>query len=283
MILIADSGSTKTDWCVVGQGQLVRQIVTKGMNPFFQSEEEIENEIATALIPHLKTNVLDAVYFYGAGCVPDKVPMMYNALSTHLNTKNGIEVNTDMLAVARGLCGHKPGIACIMGTGSNSCFYNGKIIVKNVRAGGYILGDEGSGAVLGKHFLSDVLKGLAPKDIMADFFEKFRISPNEVMESVYNRPFPNRFLSTISYFLADYTSDDYVYDLITTNLRNFFIRNVCQYDYKNYPIRFVGSLAYSYAKILREVANEFDIELDIIEETPMNGLIDFHSLNIEES
>ena len=112
--------------------------------------------------------------------------------------------------------------------------------------------------------------------------EKFRISPNEVMESVYNRPFPNRFLSTISYFLADYTSDDYVYDLITTNLRNFFIRNVCQYDYKNYPIRFVGSLAYSYAKILREVANEFDIELDIIEETPMNGLIDFHSLNIEE-
>ena len=156
------------------------------------------------------------------------------------------------------------------------------IIVKNVRAGGYILGDEGSGAVLGKHFLSDVLKGLAPKDIMADFFEKFRISPNEVMESVYNRPFPNRFLSTISYFLADYTSDDYVYDLITTNLRNFFIRNVCQYDYKNYPIRFVGSLAYSYAKILREVANEFDIELDIIEETPMNGLIDFHSLNIEE-
>ena len=282
MILIADSGSTKTDWCVVGQGQLVRQIVTKGMNPFFQSEEEIENEIATALIPHLETNVLDAVYFYGAGCVPDKVPMMHNALSTHLNTKNGIEVNTDMLAVARGLCGHKPGIACIMGTGSNSCFYNGKIIVKNVRAGGYILGDEGSGAVLGKHFLSDVLKGLAPKDIMADFFEKFRISPNEVMESVYNRPFPNRFLSTISYFLADYTSDDYVYDLITTNLRNFFIRNVCQYDYKNYPIRFVGSLAYSYAKILREVANEFDIELDIIEETPMNGLIDFHSLNIEE-
>lgn len=102
MILIADSGSTKTDWCVVGQGQLVRQIVTKGMNPFFQSEEEIENEIATALIPHLETNVLDAVYFYGAGCVPDKVPMMHNALSTHLNTKNGIEVNTDMLAVARG-------------------------------------------------------------------------------------------------------------------------------------------------------------------------------------
>ena len=175
-----------------------------------------------------------------------------------------------------------PGIACILGTGSNSCFYDGKIVVKNVRAGGYILGDEGSGAVLGKMFLSDVMKGLAPKDVTADFFEKFRIIPNEVMESVYNRPFPNRFLSTISYFLADYTNDDYVFELITGNLRNFFTRNVCQYDYKNYPIRFVGSLAYSYAAILREVAREFGIELEIIEETPMNGLIEFHSLNIEE-
>ena len=186
------------------------------------------------------------------------------------------------LAAARGLFKCEAGIACILGTGSNSCFYDGKIIVKNVKAGGYILGDEGSGAVLGKMFLSDVLKGLAPKDVTADFFEKFRISPNEVMESVYNRPFPNRFLSTISYFLADYTNDDYVFELITGNLRNFFTRNVCQYDYKNYPIRFVGSLAYSYAAILREVAREFDIELEIIEETPMNGLIEFHSLNIEE-
>ena len=199
-------------------------------------------------------------------------------------SKKQLELAMDMLEELKSTDKLKceAGIACILGTGSNSCFYNGKIIVKNVRAGGYILGDEGSGAVLGKHFLSDVLKGLAPKEVMADFFEKFRISPNEVMESVYNRPFPNRFLSTISYFLADYTSDDYVYELIITNLRNFFTRNVCQYDYKNYPIRFVGSLAYSYAPILREVAGDFGIELDVIEETPMNGLIDFHSLNIEE-
>ena len=196
--------------------------------------------------------------------------------------KTPIQVESDLLAAARGLFKCEAGIACILGTGSNSCFYDGKIVVKNVRAGGYILGDEGSGAVLGKMFLSDVLKGLAPKDVMADFFEKFRISPNEVMESVYNRPFPNRFLSTISYFLADYTNDDYVFNLITSNLRNFFTRNVCQYDYKNYPIRFVGSLANSYATILREVAGEFGIELDVIEETPMNGLIEFHALNIEE-
>ena len=203
MILIADSGSTKTDWCVVGQGQLVRQIVTKGMNPFFQSEEEIENEIATALIPHLKTNVLDAVYFYGAGCVPDKVPMMYNALSTHLNTKNGIEVNTDMLAVARGLCGHKPGIACIMGTGSNSCFYDGEKIVSNVSPLGFILGDEGSGAVLGKLLVGDMLKNQMTPELKEKFLNKTGLTPPEIIDRVYRQPFPNRFLASLSPFLAE--------------------------------------------------------------------------------
>ena len=281
-ILIADGGSTKTDWSIVSGNQEIDRIKTRGINPFFQTEEDISAEIRDNLVPKIKKyGSIEAVYFYGAGCAfPEKNEILRWSITHYLPVP--VEVGSDLLAAARALCGDSPGIACILGTGSNSCFYDGKIVVKNVRAGGYILGDEGSGAVLGKMFLSDVLKGLAPKDVTADFFEKFRISPNEVMESVYNRPFPNRFLSTISYFLADYTNDDYVFELITGNLRNFFTRNVCQYDYKNYPIRFVGSLAYSYATILREVAREFGIELEIIEETPMNGLIEFHSLNIEE-
>ena len=281
-ILIADGGSTKTDWSIVSGNWEIDRIRTGGINPFFQTEEEISAEIRDNLIPRIReSDSVGAVYFYGAGCAfPEKNEIIRRSVTRYLPVP--VEVGSDLLAAARALCGDSPGIACILGTGSNSCFYDGKIVVKNVRAGGYILGDEGSGAVLGKMFLSDVLKGLAPKDVTADFFEKFRISPNEVMESVYNRPFPNRFLSTISYFLADYTNDDYVFELITGNLRNFFTRNVCQYDYKNYPIRFVGSLAYSYAAILREVAREFGIELEIIEETPMNGLIEFHSLNIEE-
>ena len=281
-ILIADGGSTKTDWSIVSGNREIDRIRTGGINPFFQTEEEISAEIRDNLIPRIReSDSVGAVYFYGAGCAfTEKNEIIRRSVTRYLPVP--VEVGSDLLAAARALCGDSPGIACILGTGSNSCFYDGKIVVKNVRAGGYILGDEGSGAVLGKMFLSDVLKGLAPKDVTADFFEKFRISPNEVMESVYNRPFPNRFLSTISYFLADYTNDDYVFELITGNLRNFFTRNVCQYDYKNYPIRFVGSLAYSYATILREVAREFGIELEIIEETPMNGLIEFHSLNIEE-
>ena len=290
LILLADSGSTKTDWLLTTENQQpVTRIQTQGINPFMQTDTEIAASLHTAHEQLVAWNAPTQIYFYGAGCRDEQCQRMREHLQQEWQETNLIEVGSDLLGAAKALFGRgkeatqpSDGIACILGTGSNSCFYDGKIVVKNVRAGGYILGDEGSGAVLGKMFLSDVLKGLAPKDVMADFFEKFRISPNEVMESVYNRPFPNRFLSTISYFLADYTNDDYVFNLITSNLRNFFTRNVCQYDYKNYPIRFVGSLANSYATILREVAGEFGIELDVIEETPMNGLIEFHALNIEE-
>ncbi len=225
---------------------------------------------------------LDQVYYYGAGCSSYEKKNILGA-SLVAQFKTPIRVESDLLAAARGLFKCEAGIACILGTGSNSCFYDGKIIVKNVKAAGYILGDEGSGAVLGKLFLADLLKGLAPKELANEFHEKFRISVNDVMESVYNLPFPNRFLGTIAYFLGDYMDNEYVYNLLTNNLRSFFNRNVCQYDYINYPIRFVGSLAYAYPDILQEVAQEFGVEIDVIEETPMNGLIEFHSMNIEES
>ena len=238
MKLIAESGSTRTEWALVEDNRLIQRAFTEGLNPFFQTRREISRSVRLGLPEHFFKRKLEQVYYYGAGCTSYEKKNVLGA-SLVAQFKTPIQVESDLLAAARGLFKCEAGIACILGTGSNSCFYDGKIVVKNVRAGGYILGDEGSGAVLGKMFLSDVLKGLAPKDVTADFFEKFRISPNEVMESVYNRPFPNRFLSTISYFLADYTNDDYVFELITGNLRNFFTRNVCQYDYKNYPIRFV--------------------------------------------
>jgi len=281
MKLIAESGSTRTEWALVENNHLIQRAFTEGINPFFQTRREISRSVRLGLPEYFFKKKLEQVYYYGAGCSSYEKKNILGA-SLVAQFKTPIQVESDLLAAARSLFKCEAGIACILGTGSNSCFYDGKIIVKNVRAGGYILGDEGSGAILGKMFLSDVLKGLAPKDITTAFFEKSRISPNEVMESVYNRPFPNRFLSTLSYFLADYINDEYVYSLVTHNLRNFFIRNICQYDYKNYPIRFVGSLAYNYANILCEVAQEFEIGIDVIEETPINGLIEFHSLNIEE-
>lgn len=282
MKLIAESGSTRTEWALVEDNHAIHRVFTEGLNPFFQTRREISRSVRLGLPEVFFKKKLEQVYYYGAGCTSYEKKNILGA-SLVAQFKTPIQVESDLLAAARGLFQCEAGIACILGTGSNSCFYNGKIVAKNVKAGGYILGDEGSGSVLGKLFLSDLLKGLAPKEVTNDFYEKFRINPNEVMESVYSRPFPNRFLGTVAYFLKDYIDNDYVYTLITDNLRSFFTRNVCQYDYQNYPVRFVGSLAYSYGQILKDVAAEFGIELKVIEETPMNGLIEFHSLNIEET
>lgn len=283
MKLIAESGSTRTEWALVEDNHLVQRVFTEGLNPFFQTRREISRSVRLGLPESFFKKKLDQVYYYGAGCSSYEKKNILGA-SLVAQFKTPIQVKSDLLAAARGLFKCEAGIACILGTGSNSCFYDGKIIVKNVKAAGYIiLGDEGSGAVLGKLFLADLLKGLAPKELANEFHEKFRISVNDVMESVYNLPFPNRFLGTIAYFLGDYMDNEYVYNLLTNNLRSFFNRNVCQYDYINYPIRFVGSLAYAYPDILQEVAQEFGVEIDVIEETPMNGLIEFHSMNIEES
>ena len=282
MKLIAESGSTRTEWALVEDNHLVQRVFTEGLNTFFQTRREISRSVRLGLPESFFKKKLDQVYYYGAGCSSYEKKNILGA-SLVAQFKTPIQVESDLLAAARGLFKCEAGIACILGTGSNSCFYDGKIIVKNVKAAGYILGDEGSGAVLGKLFLADLLKGLAPKELANEFHEKFRISVNDVMESVYNLPFPNRFLGTIAYFLGDYMDNEYVYNLLTNNLRSFFNRNVCQYDYINYPIRFVGSLAYAYPDILQEVAQEFGVEIDVIEETPMNGLIEFHSMNIEES
>lgn len=277
MILIADSGSTKTDWCVVEHGQLIQQIFTKGTNPFFQSEEEISNEIATALIPQLKTNKFEAVHFYGAGCAfPDKIETMRKAIASHLQVSGEIEVSTDMLAAARSLCGHQPGIACIMGTGSNSCFYDGEKIVSNVSPLGFILGDEGSGAVLGKLLVGDMLKNQMTPELKEKFLNKTGLTPPEIIDRVYRQPFPNRFLASLSPFLAENIQEPSVHALVLGSFKAFFQRNVMQYDYKNHPVHFIGSVAYHYQDILHEAARELEIQITTIVKSPMQGLMTFH-------
>lgn len=279
MILIADSGSTKTDWCVVENGQLIRQIFTKGTNPFFQSEEEISNEIATSLLPQLATNELDAVYFYGAGCgFPDKIEMVHRAITNHLKVKEAVKVNTDMLAAARGLCGHEAGIACIMGTGSNSCYYNGKQIVTNVSPLGFILGDEGSGAVLGKLLVGDILKNQMTPELKEKFLKQFNLTPAEIIDRVYRKPFPNRFLASLSPFLSQNLGEPCVRTLVHNSFKAFLKRNVMQYDnYKDNKVHFIGSVAFYYKEILAETAEEMGIQLGTIIKSPMEGLIKYHS------
>ncbi len=277
IVLIADSGSTKTDWVVVKHGVPVQQIFTKGTNPYFQSEEEINKEISENLFPQLDLNKypIEKVWFYGAGCAyADKVEVIHHALYEHL--KVPVEVGSDLLGAARGLCGHEPGIACIMGTGSNSCFYDGIGITQTVPPLGFILGDEGSGASLGKQLVSDCLKKQLPEEIRKMFMAQFQLTPEIILERVYKRPFPNRFLAGLSSFLAQNLEVPELRNIVLNSFKLFFMRNVMQYEYKKYPAHFVGSVAYFYQPVLEEAAEAVGIHMGKVIQSPIRGLINYH-------
>ena len=275
MILISDSGSTKTDWCVVDKGEIVRRIATAGINPFFQSEEEIAGEVEKNLLPALEGLAVTSVSFYGAGCAfPEKNEVVRRAINRYLPVP--VEVGSDLLAAARALCGDEAGIACILGTGSNSCLYDGKGIVRNISPLGFILGDEGSGAVLGKLLVGDVLKNQLPEALKDAFFAEFGLTPAVIMEKVYKQPFPNRFLASLSPFLIRHIEEPAISGLVNDSFRKFFTRNVMQYDYRSYPVHLLGSVAWYYREQLEAVAGELGIRLGAIVQSPLAGLVAYH-------
>lgn len=277
MILLADSGSTKTDWGLVENGKLVKRLRTSGMNPFQMSEEAITEEIKTHLVPELPGTVLDEVHFYGAGCTKEKQPIVERALRANLTINGECEVASDMLGAARGICGHKPGIACILGTGSNSCSYDGKNLVKNVSPLGFILGDEGSGAVLGKLLVGDVLKNQMPEAITKRFFEKYKLTSAEIIDRVYRQPKPNTFLASFVPFLEENIDEPKIYNLVKESFRSFLHRNVMQYDgWQTLPIGFNGSIAKIYKKPLLEALEEEGMHLGRIIQAPMEAMVEYH-------
>ena len=277
MILLADSGSTKTDWGLVENGKLVKRLRTSGMNPFQMSEEAITEEIKTHLVPELPGTVLDEVHFYGAGCTKEKQPIVERALRANLTINGECEVASDMLGAARGICGHKPGIACILGTGSNSCSYDGQNLVKNVSPLGFILGDEGSGAVLGKLLVGDVLKNQMPEAITKRFFEKYKLTSAEIIDRVYRQPKPNTFLASFVPFLEENIDEPKIYNLVKESFRSFLRRNVMQYDgWQTLPIGFNGSIAKIYKKPLLEALEEEGMHLGRIIQAPMEAMVEYH-------
>ena len=276
-ILLADSGSTKTDWGLVENGKLTKKLRTSGMNPFQMSEEAITEEIKTHLVPELPGTVLDEVHFYGAGCTKEKQPIVERALRANLTINGECEVASDMLGAARGICGHKPGIACILGTGSNSCSYDGKNLVKNVSPLGFILGDEGSGAVLGKLLVGDVLKNQMPEAITKRFFEKYKLTSAEIIDRVYRQPKPNTFLASFVPFLEENIDEPKIYNLVKESFRSFLRRNVMQYDgWQTLPIGFNGSIAKIYKKPLLEALEEEGMHLGRIIQAPMEAMVEYH-------
>lgn len=277
MILIADGGSTKVDWRLLEKGNQISQFHTAGINPYFHSVEEIKRLLNESFVPMLGDRLPEAIYFYGAGCANSGVnKTLFQGLSETLGCAE-IQIYSDLLGAARGLCGEEKGIACILGTGSNSCYYDGKEIQENVSPLGYILGDEGSGAVLGRLFIGACLKNRLTVGIKEIFLETYQLTPALILEKVYRQPTPNRFLAGISPFILRHIQDESVRTLVKNSFCDFFLNNVMQYDYKSHPVYFTGSVAYHYQDILQEVAGSLDIRIHQILSSPMEGLIAFHS------
>ncbi|MDE6464696.1 MAG: ATPase [Muribaculaceae bacterium] len=282
MILIADCGSTKIDWCLLNRDKLEKQVFTCGMNAVMLTEEEMRNRIREELMPEIDSiaSDIEAVYFYGAGCISAEVcGNVATAIRANIPSAKTIEVYSDLLAAARALCGHEPGVACIMGTGSNSCLYDGKGIAANVSPLGYILGDEGSGAVLGKLFLGDVLKNQLPAEVAARFLQEYDLDLLGIIRRVYREPQANRFLASVTPFISKNIEVKEIHDMVLGTFTAFFRRNIMQYTgYDKHPVNFVGSIAYFFRPVLEEAAAACGCRIGTILKSPMDGLLKFHAV-----
>lgn len=275
MQLIADSGSTKVDWRAIYEDGTVKEVHTEGINPVFQTKEYIVEIFKTKLLPVIGADVED-VFFYGAGILSAELSQTLADAFKEVFPKSKCSVASDLLAAARALCGHNAGIACIMGTGANTCFYDGAEITDNVRAGGFILGDEASGGVLGRKLVSDFIKGLLPKEIEEEFVKRYDLDYPKIVAKVYKEPLPSRFLASFSPFINEFRSHPHIDNLLRTSFDEFFTRNIYHYDYKNYEVNLVGSVAFYYQDILKEVAATRGVKIGKILKTPIDGLIEFH-------
>jgi glucosamine kinase len=277
MILIADSGASKSDWILIDNHREHLSFQLIGLNPFYLTPEETRNILSKELTPFIETKKIEKLYFYGAGCSsPYKCMMLEEAFST-LFKNSEIIIESDLLGSARALFGNKPGISCILGTGSNSCYYDGVTIVQSAVSLGYFFGDEGSGAHMGKQFIKDFLMGALPEELNDAFRKNYNYTRDNILDAVYNLPFPNRFLASFCEFFADHLSSKYIFNLITNSFREFFNYYVEIYPkFKEATIGFTGSVAYFFEPLLREVARENGIKIDRIIQSPIRFLADYH-------
>ena len=274
MKLIADSGSTKTDWCVVDGGEVVFHTVGQGINPLQQGIDAIENVIKAELVTLFgDARSIAEIEFYGAGCRDGMVPAMERLLRKLFVNAVRVEVSSDVLGAARALFGGREGIACILGTGANSCLYDGERITANVPPLGYVLGDEGSGAVLGRLFVNRLFKGGLPESLRDEFLEDTGLTLAEIIRKVYREPLANRFLAGMSVFIHNHLENNELRALVVENFRNFFRRNVALYGRVDLPVRAVGSIAFYYERELHEAAEAEGFRVDKVIKSPMEGLV----------
>ena len=293
-VLVADSGSTKTDWMLLDETGR-KSFQTQGLNPVLMSEEQIVGILQCELLPELPNEDCFEVFFYGAGVRPEFVGKMEQAFQqafaagspfatihnpspiTHHPSPITLHLSSDLLGAARALCGHAEGIACILGTGSNSCLFDGENIVQNTPALGYILGDEGSGASLGKRFLNALFKGVLSESLCIDFQKETSLSLDEIIKKVYREPMPNRFLASFSKFIhLHLEKDETLRELVKDEFRRFFRHNIVPYQRRDLAVNFVGSIAHHYEPLLREAARDEGFEVGLVVASPIGRFADYH-------
>lgn len=274
--LIADSGSTKAEWCVIGAGKK-KTLLTDGMSPYFLNTDQLIALMQKQLLPGLKKMEVDEVYFYGTGCKnPVNRRSMVKALKTHF-PKAHVEVDHDLMGAARALCGREKGLACILGTGSNSCYFNGRTIMKNSPGLGYVLGDEGSGAYLGKKVLQYFLYNTFDEDLRSRFDARYVTNASEILDNVYKKPLANRYLASFALFLAENRGHYMIENIIEDGLNDFFFHHICKYGESwKYPINFVGSVAFGFRDVILDLASSYEFTVGNIIQNPMEGLVAYH-------
>lgn len=279
MILIADSGSTKTDWRLMDGDTEISQIKTKGFNPYYQELDEMVKEIELELVPSVDTKRVSAIHFYGAGCsTPERQRKISDALLPYFKSTK-ILVQSDLIGAARALSGNQAGIVCILGTGSGSCQYDGRKITKNIPSLGFVLGDEGSGAWLGKKMVTDYLRGHMPKKCIETINQKLQIDKETILEQVNHKPMPSRYLASFAKFISENIDQTYFYQLMFDSFTAFTKNYIIRYpNYTDFYCHFVGSVAFHNQEILKHVAKYTGFKIGNIIKSPIDGLTNYHAI-----
>ncbi|HUR11121.1 MAG TPA: hypothetical protein VM012_07115 [Flavitalea sp.] len=276
-MLIADSGATKCEWCLVTDNNKKQVIFTQGMSPYFLNVLQIESILRNELMPSIKTKSIESIHYYGTGCSNPANALIVKKALRKVFENSKINVTHDLMAAARALCFDKKGIACILGTGSNSCYFNGKSILKNSPGLGYVLGDEGSGAYLGKKVIQYYLYKTFDEELLYRFDKKFDTNSTRILEQVYKQPLANRYLAGFAIFLAENRGHYMIENILEDGLNDFFFQHLCKYaESWKYPIHFVGGVAAGFRDVIHDLCRTYEFELGKILKNPMEGLVEYH-------
>lgn len=275
--LIADSGATKAEWCLI-QGKKKKTIFTQGISPYFLNTVQIVELLQKELLPSIGKVVVNEVYYYGTGCInPANIRIVKLAMKQLFKDAGTIEVTHDVMAAARALYGDNKGVACILGTGSSSCYYNGKKIANNRPGLGYVLGDEGSGAYLGRKVIQYYLYGTFDEDLKSRFTTKFNIDASGILENVYKKPLANRYLASFTPFLAENRGHFMIENIVEDGINDFFFHHICKFrESWTTPVSFVGGIAFHFKDVIEETCRAYEFTLGRILKNPMEGLAEYH-------